>query len=145
MKTKILWSLVALLSLIQFIRPARNESDLLGENDITRVYQLPPDVHLILKRACYDCHSDNTRYPWYSNIQPLGWWLQFHVEEGKDELNFSIFGRYQKEDHRVLIEEIEEVTREGSMPLNSYKLMHPEADLTEAQIDRITQWAKEWD
>ena len=74
---------------IQFIRPAKNKSEGVSTNDITTKYAVPQDVMAVLKTSCYDCHSNNTNYPWYANIQPIAWWLDDHIKEGKKELNFS--------------------------------------------------------
>ena len=80
---------------IQFFRPAKNKSEGISANDITAKYAVPDDVKAILKTSCYDCHSNNTNYPWYSNIQPVAWWLKDHIDEGKRELNFSEFASYR--------------------------------------------------
>lgn len=142
MKNKILTAFLIALALIQFVRPDQNHSVGVSETDLTKLYEVPPDVHAVLTKACFDCHSNNTHYPWYSHVQPLGWWLQWHVDEGKQGLNFSVFGTYQKEDHAIIFSEIEEVVREGAMPLKSYRLAHPEARLTPEQVVLISDWAR---
>src|SRR6476620_12446406 len=86
--------LFIILIVIQFIRPAKNISNNLFASDITRVYSVPQNVSVILKKACTDCHSNNTIYPWYAQIQPVGWWMNNHIKEGKRELNLSEFGAY---------------------------------------------------
>ena len=91
-KRKWLLILIAAIILIQFIQPARNKSGQVLPTDITRMVTIPAEVKAILEVACYDCHSNNTRYPWYANIQPGGWWLANHIKKGKKELNFSEFG-----------------------------------------------------
>jgi len=112
--------LLILLVVSQFIQPKRNTSA------------------TIIK--CYDCHSNNTRYPWYFYIQPIGWWLAAHVHEGKEELNFSEFRSYdqKKTDHKL--EELEEVTEDRSMPLKAYTLFHEEAKITEEDEQMIKGW-----
>src|SRR4028118_485047 len=80
---KILIAVLVILIVIQFIRPTRNTSSAVLPSDISNVLALPADVQPILKRACYDCHSNNTSYPWYMNIQPVAWYLAHHVDEGK--------------------------------------------------------------
>src|SRR5213592_2028705 len=94
MLSKILLVLLLLLIVIQFVRPEKNQSTGVSANDITTKYAVPTAVQSVLKRACFDCHSNNTTYPWYDNIQPVAWWLNHHIEEGKDELNFSEFTTY---------------------------------------------------
>src|SRR5690348_9264789 len=97
MLKKIVLLLLTAFIIIQFIRPAKNVSQTPDEAAIEKLYAVPADVETILKKACYDCHSNNTRYPWYNNIQPVTWWLNHHIQEGKGELNFSEFGKYTKE------------------------------------------------
>lgn len=125
---------------IQLIRPPHNSNPVVNENDLSFQYALPSDVKTILQQACYDCHSNSTRYPWYSNLQPVGWWMQHHVDEGKQALNFSEFGTYQKEDHPIILREMDDVLATRTMPLSSYKLVHPEARLTEEQVRRLQAW-----
>jgi hypothetical protein len=85
--------LLAILVIIQFFHPAKNQSTEVLPTDIAKVYVAPaPDVDVILKKACNDCHSNNTVYPWYNNVQPVAWWLNNHIENGKRHLNFSDFG-----------------------------------------------------
>jgi hypothetical protein len=144
MKKKILIGLGLVLLVIQFIRPARNES---GDdtNHIATQYSFPGNVAPLVEKACYDCHSNKTVYPWYSNIQPVGWLLANHVNEGKEHLNFSTFATYSREDQAHVFEEIVEVVKEGEMPLKSYTFngFHPEAKLTDDQRTIITSWAQE--
>lgn len=141
MKKKILLTLLAIFVIIQFIRPSRNVSDTVSPNDITKVYAVPADVQQILKVSCNDCHSNNTNYPWYTNIQPAGWWLQSHVNGGKYHLDFSSFASYTpKRQHHKLEELIEEV-KEDHMPLNSYLWIHKEAKLSDDQKNVLVSWA----
>jgi hypothetical protein len=93
-KRKWLLILIAAFILIQFIQPARNTNGQVVQSDITATFTVPAEVKSILEVACYDCHSNNTRYPWYANIQPGGWWLAKHIKDGKEELNFSDFELY---------------------------------------------------
>lgn len=88
-KTALIILLIALI-IIQFIRPVKNGGEEIVSNQITAVQQVPGDVQNILKVSCYDCHSNTTIYPWYSKIQPMAWFLNDHIVEGKKELNFSI-------------------------------------------------------
>lgn len=91
MKTSgiILITLLVVLVVIQFFHPAKNISTVKSPNDIAVLHNVPANVSTILDKACNDCHSNNTRYPWYNNIQPVAWWLDNHVQEGKGELNFN--------------------------------------------------------
>ena len=93
MKKKILIGILVLLIVVQFIQPDLNKGSASSAQDVTHVVNVPDSVMSLLKTACYDCHSDNTRYPWYSKITPLNWWLKDHVDDGKKELNFSQFNK----------------------------------------------------
>lgn len=142
MKRKILLTLLAILVIIQFIRPSRNVSAEISPNDITKVYAVPADVQQVLKASCNDCHSNNTVYPWYTNIQPVGWWLQSHVNEGKEHLDFSAFGAYTKKRQHHKLEEVMEQVKDNHMPLNSYLWIHDDAKLTQQQKDLLINWAQ---
>ena len=142
MKKKIFLVILALLVIIQFIRPARNVSTSVSANDITKHFTVPEDVNQILKRACNDCHSNNTIYPWYTNIQPVGWWMANHVKEGKGHLNFSEFGGYTPKRQHHKLEEVVEMVKEGEMPLNSYTWVHKDAKLTEQEKVLMVNWAE---
>lgn len=141
MKKKIGLGLIAVLVVIQFIRPTRNSSTGESPNEISKYYQVPADIHAVLKKSCYDCHSNNTVYPWYTNIQPVGWWLQSHVNEGRGELNFEEFGTYEQKKAKHKFEEIEEVVQDEEMPLKSYTLIHRDTKLTPEQSASIAAWA----
>jgi hypothetical protein len=95
----------------------------------------------ILQRACNDCHSNNTHYPWYTNIQPVGWWMQHHVNEGKEELNFSEFGTYTAKRQNHKMEEVAEQIKKGEMPLNSYLWIHKDAKLSDQEKEILISWA----
>lgn len=142
MVRKILLGVLIVIIIMQFIRPARNESTVAATNDIATVYTVPDDVSAILKKACYDCHSNNTRYPWYTNIQPAGLWMQHHVDDGKEELNFNEFATYKKKRQAHKMEEVAEMVEKGEMPLNSYTWIHKDAILTAAEKELLINWAK---
>ena len=143
MKKKISFLIiVALLVIIQFFHPAKNQSSELLVTDITKVTTVPDDVLQLLKVTCYDCHSNNTRYPWYNNIQPVAWWLNRHIIEGKQRLNFSIFGGYRSEKAAKKLRGIAKVIEKDEMPLSSYTLIHRDAILNEAQKELIINWTK---
>jgi hypothetical protein len=126
----------------QFFRPEKNLAPGgPGPDDLTVLRPPPAEVKAVLQRACYDCHSNHTRYPWYAEVQPVAWWLANHVKEGKSHFNFSTFGTYSaKRQARKLSELLDEV-EEGNMPLASYKLAHAEARLTPAEIKALMAWA----
>lgn len=127
---------------LQFFRPAKNLAPA-GPNpaDLAAVHPTPPAVQTLLQRACYDCHSNTTRYPWYAEIQPVGWWLADHIKEGKAHLNFSTFGTYKPRRQAVKLGELVDEIEEGHMPLASYKLLHADARLTPAEVATLVDWA----
>ncbi|MBK6378556.1 MAG: heme-binding domain-containing protein [Chitinophagaceae bacterium] len=125
---------------IQFIRPAKNISEGISNNDISKIYAVPADVQAILKASCYDCHSNNTVYPWYANIQPAAWWLADHVKEGKKELNFSEFASYRIGRQYRKLEEINKEVKENEMPLESYLWIHKDSKLSEQQKLTLANW-----
>jgi hypothetical protein len=141
MLKRLLLGLVIILAAIQLIRPAKNLAPVPGPNDITVRLSVPPDVQPLLHSACYDCHSNNTRYPWYAEVEPIGWLLASHVRDGKRHLNFSEFATYPRQRAVLKLENaIDEVTDHG-MPLLSYRLIHGDARLSPAQIKLLTDWA----
>lgn len=137
-----LYFLIAVLVVIQFIKPERNLS---GEvqNDISKAYSVPNKVKVILETACYDCHSNKTVYPWYANLQPIAWWLSDHVNDGKKHLNFNEFMTYNAKRQHHKLEEIDETVSEGEMPMSSYTLIHKEAKLSDDQKAILIQWTKD--
>lgn len=139
MAKKILWVIIILLVVIQFIHPARNKNNP-QPNNIETKYNMPADVKTILQKACYDCHSNNTRYPWYSKLQPVDWWLTHHVNEGKRELNFDEFTNRPIAYQYHKLDETDEQVRENKMPLNSYTWIHKDAILTDAEKQSLSNW-----
>lgn len=125
---------------IQFIRPAKNISEGISKNDISKIYTVPAEVQAILKTSCYDCHSNNTVYPWYANIQPAAWWLADHVKEGKKELNFSEFASYRIGRQYRKFEEINKEVKENVMPLESYLWIHKNSKLSDGQKLTLATW-----
>ena len=141
MKKKILIALASILVIIQFIRPERNKSSVVSANDIRKHYTVPANVEAILKRSCNDCHTNNTTYPWYTNIQPIDLWLQSHVTDGKSHLNFSEFATYAPKRQHHKLEETMEMIKEGEMPLNSYLWVHTNAKLSKEDKATLVNWA----
>lgn len=136
-----LWILLVALVVVQFFQPDANASPAYSGHRMTDRYKVPDDVSEILSTSCYDCHSNNSRPMFYMNIQPVGWWISHHIEEGKDELNFDEFGTYPLNVQYHKLEEIVEVIDEDEMPLTSYTLIHTDAKLSPAQKEALTAWA----
>jgi hypothetical protein len=132
--------IAAVFAGMQFFRPQKNLSNAGQPMDISTVVEVPADVAGILRESCYDCHSNNTRYPWYAEVMPAGWFLDGHVTDGKEHLNFSEFanGNLRRQYHKL--EEISEMVGEGEMPLQSYLLLHRGAALSEAQKETLHRW-----
>jgi len=133
--------LLIALVIIQFIRPAKNEETTVLPEDIAVLYPMSDTVQQILQRDCYDCHSNNSRYPWYYNIQPVAWWMNNHINDGKRELNFSEFGK------RPLVKQVRKLRKtaheilEGGMPLHSYLWIHKDAILNDADKQTLINWS----
>lgn len=138
---KILLALLIVFIAIQFIRPARNSSGQVLPTDITKTITVPDKVLSIFQNACYDCHSNNTRYPWYMNVQPAAWMLANHIKNGKANLNFSEFGSYSPRKQANKLRAIAKTMDEGTMPLSSYTIMHSDAKLSKETKDLISAWA----
>lgn len=135
-------SVLAVLILIQFIRPEKNLGELHTETDFMLVSEVPDNLTSIFLNSCYDCHSNHTRYPWYSNVAPISWYLNKHVEEGKAHLNFSSWGIMDKAQKVTQLDQICEECTHGSMPLNSYLLIHRSSKLNEQDIKSICDWTE---
>ena len=121
---------VAIVLVIQVIPVERNVSTVPPGQSFERTEKVPANVAAILKVSCYDCHSNNTRYPWYSVLQPGAWFMARHIKKGKEELNFDEFNNYSKRRKKAKIKSIISQIEKEEMPLKSYLLLHPDAGLT---------------
>lgn len=140
---KILFVSIVILVIFQFFHPDKNadNSPTAEANDISKVMNVPDNVQDILQKSCYDCHSNNTDYPWYAEVQPVGWWLNRHIEHGKKEVNFNEFSTYSVRRQYKKLEEIVEQVKEDQMPLSSYTLIHKDAVLNKDQKLLLASWA----
>ena len=138
---KILVVLVILFIAIQFIPSTQNVGGKGLATDISKSLIMPNKIQSVFENACYDCHSDNTNYPWYSKIQPVRWMMDRHVKEGKEEINFSEFGSYSTRSKVSKLKAIAHSIQHNDMPLSSYRLMHKSANLSEAEKKLIVNWA----
>lgn len=130
------------LVVIQFFRPQKNAELIITENHIYNLYNTSNEVKTILNKACNDCHSNNTNYPWYASIQPVAWWLNDHIIDGKKHLNFSTYKNYNLRRQYHKMEEVIEEVKGGEMPLNSYTWTHGDAKLTTDEKALLTGWAQ---
>ena len=138
------WTFLVLLVafiIIQFIRPKKNTSSEPSANAIENKYPIPEDVKSILKTSCYDCHSNNTVYPWYAEVQPFGWWLAGHISDGKKDLNFDEFLSYRIYKQYKRLDDIVELVKDNKMPIASYLWIHKYAKLDDQKKQKITDWA----
>lgn len=143
MKRKVLIGLgvvIILFIVIQFIPGEYNQSKQTSANNIAQVYSMPQDVQAIFKKDCYDCHSNNTNYPFYAHLQPMRLMLDRHVRNGKDELNFDEFGTYSARKKRSKLRAISTSLDEGTMPLPSYLIIHRNAALNPRDTALIKNW-----
>jgi hypothetical protein len=140
---KILLALLVILVIIQFIKPDKNVSAGEQPNAIATKYTVPDTVASLLAVACEDCHSNNTKYPWYSEVQPVAWWLNDHVVDGKKHFNLDEFTAYslKRQDHKL--EELIESQEDHWMPLESYTFVHRDAKLSDSQKKILIDWAKD--
>lgn len=138
---KILLALVILLVIIQFIRPAKNVSADTSK-DISTLYSVPDDVKAIFQKACSDCHSNKTVYPWYAEVQPVEWWLNNHIVDGKRHLNLNNFAALKIALQKKKMEECIEQIKHDDMPLNSYTWIHKNAVLSEAEKQTMYNWCQ---
>jgi hypothetical protein len=129
-----LLAVVVLLLGIQLVPVSRTNPAVTGE------VGAPAHVMTVLETSCYDCHSHETRWPWYAYVAPVSWLVAHDVEEGREHLNFSTWASYDSEDIADHLEEIWEEVEEGNMPLGKYVRLHPDAQLTDADRDALRAW-----
>ena len=134
--------LVFLLLAIQSIRIDKTTEPVNPETDFIALTSANAEVANTLKIACYDCHSNQPSYPWYTNIAPVSWWIKHHINEGSHHLNFSIWGTYKEKRKNHKLDECVEMVEEGEMPMSSYTIMHGDAKLTDAQKLQLVEFFK---
>ncbi|HQQ93116.1 MAG TPA: heme-binding domain-containing protein [Bacteroidia bacterium] len=137
---KISLTILILLVLIQAFRIDKTNPPIDPARDFLAISGASSEVSAILKTSCYDCHSHNSVYPWYTNIAPVSWWIKNHINEGRRHLNFSEWGQYsaKKADHKL--EECVEMIQEGEMPMSSYTLVHKGTALSDEQKLLLVNW-----
>jgi len=139
-RNKVLIGLLVVVVGIQFIPASVNKQPEVLETDIRNVYKVPTEVLSILQTSCFDCHSNNTNYPWYSKIQPIRLIMDNHVENGKNKLNFSQFGSYFDRRMKNKLKSIANQIKDDAMPLGSYTLIHRKAVLQKEQKKTLIDW-----
>lgn len=131
----------AVLIILQFFQPEKNQGSLTQERDLIVVASVPDSLAKILRTSCYDCHSNHTDYPWYSRISPVSLWLHKHIIDGKEDLNLSEFGDLSKAEKIGALSDLYDALEAGTMPLQSYTLMHRDAMISQEEVDALLDWA----
>ena len=143
-RTRNIWlALILVFVILQFFPIDKTNPPSTPENDFLAIENPPENIKLLIKNACYDCHSNHTKYPWYTNIQPIAWWIRGHYENGRENLNYSEWAQYNEEDKPRGLAEMADEVEETKMPLLTYWLMHPEAKLSEEDRGALVAYFRE--
>jgi len=137
---KILPALLVIFILMQFYRIDKTNPPVVEAKDFILSENPPAPIAKILKDACYDCHSHQTNYPWYTNVMPFSYWIKGHIDHGRKKLNFSTWAAYPAKKKSHKLEECAEFVRETKMPLATYLIPHPEARISEEERERLAKW-----
>ena len=127
----------------QFSRPARTNPAADHSLAIQSHVQVSPQVASIIDRSCGDCHSNKTRWPWYSNVAPVSWLVIDHVNHGRSHLNFSEWGRYSQREAEGMLSQICKEVKSGAMPMSSYTPLHPGSTLSAEDVKTLCDWTNE--
>jgi len=133
---------LGVLLAIQLIRPARTNPSTDPSRTLTTAMAVPPPAQAVLERSCRDCHSNDTRWPWYSNVAPMSWMVIDHVNSGRRHFNYSDWAGHAPDKSRKILHDICEETRGGSMPIGSYTLLHRDARLSESDVATLCTWTE---
>lgn len=141
-KKNILLLIIVLLAIIQFFPIDRSNPKSEANIDLLEIHQPNDDIKKIMTDACYDCHSNKTKYPWYVRVQPIGWWMRNHIIGGRNKLNYSEWQNYPDEKKRYMATESINMINNNKMPLKSYMFTHSEARLTEKDKKLLNEFFK---
>lgn len=139
-RKRLLIALAVSAVLIQLVRIDKTNPPVDPKIDFQTIAQPPAEVLSAIRAACYDCHSYETTYPWYSNVAPVSWWMKWHMNEAIEHFNFSTLGSLNAEDLKSALGSAAEEIRKGEMPLRSYTWMHPQARLSDEQRALLAHW-----
>lgn len=142
MKRKIFLGLGMFVIMIQFIKIDKVNPGYAQSGDFLNMTLPDQEIKSLIVDACYDCHSYETEYPWYTNVSPISLWIDHHIQDGRKHLNFSIWREYEKKRQDHKIHECIEMLEEKEMPMNSFTWTHPEARLTDEQNEQLIAWFK---
>jgi hypothetical protein len=140
-KRNVFFGIVAIFALMQLWQPKRNNHGDSNHTEFLQDFHISRNTGLILKNSCMDCHSNYTEYPWYTRVQPFGWWMDSHIDEGKSELNFDGIENYGNRRQISKFKSIISSIEDNTMPLSSYTLIHKSAKLSPREQKIITDWA----
>jgi len=144
MKKKLKWifgALVVVFALLQLANPARTNPPILPGRNVSATNAPPPQIAALLHAACYDCHSYETKWPWYSHIAPMSWLIANDVKGGRARVNFSDWPNEHPDWAAHRWEDISEEVDYKEMPPAKYTMLHPEARLTDEQRQELIHWA----
>ncbi|UXX78580.1 heme-binding domain-containing protein [Reichenbachiella carrageenanivorans] len=141
-KTKIIIGLLTVLVFIQFFGFDNEIPAYEAKNDFITMMNPPAEIAQIIKTSCYDCHSYETKYPWYASVAPVSWWIGDHIEDGRKHFNLSTWGTYTEKKALHKLEEFYEEVEKGEMPLSSYTILHGDASLSPEQVSQLVTWVK---
>jgi|SRR5215813_2086598 len=127
---------------IQFKRPARTNPTVDESQTIFVRTQMPPQVHQILNRCCADCHSNKTVWPWYTNVAPVSWFITNHVDQGRQDMNFSEWGKYDQHRQEKRLQAMCDLAKDGSMPLSSYTPLHAGSKPSAEDVKALCTWTE---
>ncbi len=134
--------LLVVLVGLQFFPTGANHSTTIPSTDFVKTYKAPEDIAQMLQTSCYNCHSNNTEYPWYSRVQPAGWLLENHINKGKEELNLSEFGSYSGRRQQSKLTSMISQIEDDKMPLAPYTFIHREARLSKEKKKTLLDYLK---
>ena len=137
---KILVALLLVFIVMQFFRIDKTNPPVTEEKDFMSINNGDIAMNGIIKNSCYDCHSNTTTYPWYTNIAPVSWWLKGHVDHGRGNLNFSEWGDLDKDKRKHKLEECSYLVRKSRMPISSYLLMHSGARMSDEEREKLASY-----
>jgi hypothetical protein len=140
---RIVLGLAVVFAGMQLFRPDRTNPPVNAAQSVQAAATLPPDVGAVLRRSCFDCHSSETRWPWYSGVVPMAWAVANHVKEGRAQFSFSDWGTYPVRKRVAILEKMCDEVREGRMPLREYLWLHRDATLSEADWKSVCDWSTE--
>lgn len=141
-KRSVFITLIIVLSAIQLKTTDKSPIATNPKSDFLTIEEAPHEVSDLIQSVCYDCHSYQTKYPWYSHIAPVSWWMEGHVKNGREKVNLSVWDEYSPEEQDTLKNKCAELVEKKWMPILTYKITHADARLTEEQRLMLIDWLK---